>query len=193
VTQRGSIKPGSEFVRELGGIDLDTPPALRTYPALGLGHLLTRLQARVERSSLDAALARGADPCESRVLAHRAARLTSERTRKKMAARIEDIVARAGRAPSGKVVDVYSRAFSAAIEPDRDEVAAAGPLLMRVQELLLSSTPVYARGVALLEELLGQGDSSLYLPSSPGDLSHQLRRIIAALEGREHHERSTHG
>jgi len=183
VTQRGSIKPGREFARELGGIDLDSW-TLRTYPALGLGHLLTRLRARVERSSLDAALARGADPCESRALAHRAARLTSECIRKKMAAGIEDTLAIAGRAP---------RAFSAAIEPDRDEVAAAAPLLMRVRELLLSSTPVYARGVALLEELLGQGDSSLYLPSSPGDLSHQLRPIIAALEGREHHERSTHG
>lgn len=184
MTQRGSIKQGREFARELGGIDLHAPPALRTYPPSRLDHLLTRLRCRLARSSLDAALARGADPCESRALAHRAARLTRKRNREKMAAGIEDTLAIAGRAP---------RAFSAAIEPDRDEMVAAGSLLIGLQELLRSSAPVYARGVALLEKLLGEGDSPLYLPISRGDLSHQLRLIIAALEGREHHERRTHG
>jgi hypothetical protein len=193
VAQRDSSSARGESGQGLGSIDLPDPPALRGYPLLGLGHGLTRVRARVEHSRLDAALAQGADPCESHALAHRAAWLTSERTREKLAARIEDIVARAGRAPSGKVVDVYLRAFSAAIEPDRDEVVSAGPLLIGLQELLRSSAPVYARGVALLEKLLGEGDSPLYPPIPPGELSHELRLIIAALEGREHHERRAYG
>jgi hypothetical protein len=193
VARRDSLSPRGESGQGLGSIDLPDPPAFRGYPLLGLGHLLTRVRTRVEHSRLDAALAQGADPCASHALAHRAAWLTSKRTREKMAAPIEDIVARAGRAPRGKVVDVYLCAFSAAIEPDRDEVARANALLIEVRELLGSSAPVYARGVALLKELLGDGSGPLFLPTSPGELSHELRLIIAALEGREHHERRAHG
>jgi hypothetical protein len=93
-----------------------------------------------------------------------------------MAASVADILATARRPP---------RPFSAAVEPDRDEVAAAGPLLIQVRELLRSTAPVYARGVAMLEDLLGDGGSALYLPVRRAELSHELELIIAALEGRE--------
>jgi hypothetical protein len=131
----------------------------------------------LRRSRLDAALARGADPCESPTLAHRAARLTSERSRTRMAARVADILV---------TVEQPPRAFSAAVDPDRDEVAAAAPLLIEVRELLRSTVPVYARGVAMLEGLLRDGGSSLYCPVRQGELSDELELIIAALEGREH-------
>lgn len=153
------------------------PPALGGQARVGRAQLLTRMRAFLRRSSLDAALARGADPCESPALAYRAARLTSERSRERMAAWVADILVTAERP---------ARALSAAVEPNRDEVAAAVPLLIEVRDLLGSTTPVYARGVAMLKGLLGDGGSSLYRPARRGELSDELELIIAALEGREH-------
>ncbi len=75
------------------------------------------------------------------------------------------------------------RGFSVVVEPDRREIAMAEPLLLRVWELVRSSAPVYARGMAMLEDLLGDGGSPLYLPVMRGQLSRQLELIIAALEG----------
>jgi hypothetical protein len=184
VAHRVSSRRGDESVPDLDGIDLHPPSALRGHALFGLGQLLIRVRARLRRSSLDAALARGADPCESPALARRAARLTSERSREKMAAWVAGILATASRPP---------RPLSAAVEPDRDEVAAAGPLLIRVRELLRSTAPVYARGVAMLEDLLSDGGSALYMPVRRAELSHELELIIAALEGREQAEFSSAG
>jgi hypothetical protein len=163
-------------VRDIGSIDYRPPRALRGQTQFGLGRLLTRVRARVRRASLDAALARGADPCESPVLAYRAARLTSERSRERTAAWVADILGTAGQRP---------RAFSAAVDPNRDEIAAAAPLLMQVQELLRSTAPVYARGVAMLEILLRDGGGPLYAPVRRAELGDTLEHIIAALEGRD--------
>jgi hypothetical protein len=101
-----------------------------------------------------------------------------------MAARLADILATARRP---------ARALSAAVEPDCGEVATAEPLLMQARELLRSSAPVYARGMAMLEELLGDGGSPLYLPARRAELSHQLELIMTALEGREQREFSSAG
>jgi hypothetical protein len=170
---------GREQVHGPAGIEFGPPLARRGSQRFGPSELLTRIRAGVRRFSLDAALARGADPCESPTLAYRAARLTSERSRGKMAARVADLLAAAKRPP---------RPPSVAIEPDRSEVAAAEPLLIEVVDLLRSSAPVYARGVAMLKKLLGDGGSPLYLPARPRDLSHELELIVAALEGREQPE-----
>ena len=159
----------------LAGIDFGPPlatPGQRSRPS----RLLIRVRAGVRRFRLDSALARGADPCESPTLAHRAARLTSERSREKMAARVEDIIVDAERPPRPK---------SVAVEPDRGEIAIAEPLLIEVRELLRSTAPVYARGVAMLKSLLGDGGSALYLPDRQGDLRNELELVVAALEGRE--------
>jgi hypothetical protein len=179
VAHRVSSRRGRESAHDLGDIGLHPPSAVRGQAQFGLGQLLIRVRARLRRSSLDAALARGADPCESPVLACRAARLTSERSREKMAAWVADILATASRPP---------RSLSAAVEPDRDEMATARPLLIQVRELLRSTAPVYARGVAMLEGLLSDGGSALYLPVERAELSHELKLIIAALEGREQGE-----
>jgi hypothetical protein len=168
-------------VREFGSTDFHHPAALRGQARFGPGPLI-RVRARLRRSSLDAALARGADPCESPALAYRAARLTSERSRQKIAAWVAQILATARRP---------ARGLSAAVEPHRGGVAAAEPRLVQVRELLRSSAPVYARGVAMLEGLLRDGGSPLHLPVRQGELSHKLGLIIAALEGREHCEFSS--
>ena len=174
MTQRGSSDVELELLRELG-TDFDHPAAGR-QARFGLGQPLARLRAGLLSRSLDAALAQGADPCESPALAYRAARLTSDRSRERLAASVEHSSAAAMRpAPS----------LSAAVQPCRYEVGAAGSLLLLVRELLRSTAPIYARGVAMLEILLTDGGSPLYAPTSRGALSHELELIFAALQGRE--------
>ena len=174
MTQRGSSDVELELLRELG-TDFDQPPAGR-QARFRLGHPLARLRAGLLCRSLDAALAQGADPCESPALAYRAARLTSDRSRERLATSVEYSGAAATRpAPS----------LSAAVQPCRYEVEAAGSLLPLVRELLRSTAPVYARGVAMLEILLTDGGSPLFAPASRGALSHELELIFAALQGRE--------
>ena len=164
-------------MRESGSIDFYHPPALRGWAQLRLGHLLTRVRAGLQRPSLNAALARGADPCESAALAYCAARLTSDRTREKLAGWV------------GEILDAAARPrlrLAWAVQPLRDEVTAARPLLIQVAELVRSTTPLYSQGLAMLEELLRDGGGPLYFPTRRGALSRELELILAALEGREH-------
>ena len=153
-------------------VDWDHASALRGDASLGLG-LLTRVRAGLLRSRLDAAIAHGTDPCESRVLAYRAARLVSGRSREELATWIETINAAATRRPHGR---------SAAVEPCRDELHAAGPHLTQVVELLRSTAPVYCQGMAMLARLLRDGGSPLYTPTWRGALRYELELVIAALE-----------
>jgi hypothetical protein len=102
--------------------------------------------------------------------------LTSDRGRERLAASVEDIGAAAMRP---------ARGFSVAIEPSRDEVEEAGPLLIQIGDLLRSTAPVYSQGAARLESLLTDGGSPLYIPAWRGALSHELELIIAALEGQD--------
>ena len=99
-----------------------------------------------------------------------------------MAASVAEILATASRP---------ARPLSAAVEPHRGEVAAAKRRLVQVRELLRSSAPVYARGVAMLEGLLRDAGSPLYLPVRRAELNHTLGLILAALEGREQSEISS--
>lgn len=154
-------------------VSLDSPAA---RPPRNLRVLLTPVLAGVRRRSLDAALAAGADPCDSLSLAYRAGRLTSERSRAKLAASVDGVLA---------AVIRPARALSSAVEPHHYEVVAARPLLIQVGEVLRSRAPVYSQGVALLEQLLKDGGSPLYLPPWQGALNDELEVVIAALEGRE--------
>jgi len=124
---------------------------------------------------LDAALARGEDPCRSPALAYRSARLTSERGRQRLAASLDRVVDAAMRP---------TRGWSTAVPPCRDEVVAAGALLVQARDLLRSRTPVYSQGAARLENLLRDGGGPLYWPARRGALRHELEVAIAALEGR---------
>ena len=143
--------------------------------------LVTRLWAALGRSRLDGALAEGADPCGSFALAHRAARLTSDRSRIRLAEEVDRVITAATRPTVG---------FSSAVPLDVREVAAAAPRLIEIRELLRSRFPVYANGVAMLKRLLRDGGGPLYSPPlySParrGALNDKLELIIAALEGRD--------
>jgi hypothetical protein len=97
-------------VRGLGDFGLDDP-AIRSRPhRFGLARLVTEVRAALHPRSLDAVVARGAKPCESPALARRAARLTSRRSRRKLAASVDGVLAAAARPGPG---------LSAAVQPSR--------------------------------------------------------------------------
>jgi hypothetical protein len=175
VAHRLSPRGGHDWARELASIDVRNPPALRGQerfrPSPGI-----RVRALLRRAKLDRALARGADPRESPAFAYRAARLTSERSRQKLAACVDTVLVRASS---------RTRPRSVVVEADRAEVWAAAAQLAQVRELLRSGGPIYARGVAMLAGLLRDGGSALYLPHRRGELTHELELIIGALEGQD--------
>jgi hypothetical protein len=141
------------------------------------------VRARVLAARLDAALAWGADPCDSAVLAQRAASLTSRRSRDRLATSVDNVLGAAARPPGRR---------SVAIDPCRSELAAAKELLGTTGELLRSAEPVYAQGVAMLACLLRDGGSALYAPVWPGALRQELDFITAALHGADLKPRHGH-
>ena len=162
----------------LEGVRVYLPPAPGAEVQSGPSPM-TRLGALLRRARLDARLAAGADPCESPTLGYRAAQLTSDRGRQKVAAWLERALVAANR-PAPRI--------SGAIEPHRGEVRAATRRLLYVRKMLRSSTPVYACGVAMLKGLLQDGGGPLYRPVWPGELDQSLALVIAALEGQEQRE-----
>jgi hypothetical protein len=117
VAQRVSRGRGWKPAGDLGDFALDDPAVRFRRPRFGVGLLMTEVRAALHRSSLDAALARRANPCESPALARRAARLTSRRSRRKLAASVDGVLAAAARPGPG---------LSSAVQPSRDEVAVGG-------------------------------------------------------------------
>jgi len=135
-----------------------------------LGALLT---AWWRAGELDHRLAAGTNPRASPALAIRARRLTSPRTRRRLAA---------GLAQALRSAETSTPAFSDAIAPACREVLAARTVLDTLQRRLLGSEPVTPKGAAMLLELLTDGASPLYLYLHPGRLGSQLRAAAAALE-----------
>ncbi len=131
--------------------------------------LITRWRA----GELDRQLAEGASPGADALLAIRGRRLTSRRYRARVAA---------GLARAVRDADATTRGFSAAIRPDRREVVAARTVLATLDRRLRAPEPVSAQGIAMLESLLTDGASPLYLPTAPGELGSRLRAAAAALE-----------
>src|SRR5205809_4690620 len=88
-----------------------------------------------------------------RRFARGARRLTKARTRCRLAAGLEHAVQAAGRP---------TRAITAAVPLHRTAVLACRGDLLALAERLRGPEPVYAQGVALISELLGNADSPLY-------------------------------
>jgi len=65
---------------------------------------------------------------------------------------------------------------------------AARTVLATLGRRLRAPEPVSPRGVALLESLLTDGTSPLYLPTERGALGSRLRAAAAALEPRPRHD-----
>jgi hypothetical protein len=135
--------------------------------ALGPGRR-ARLAAHVHAHSLDQALIAGADPSGSASLAARSAHLVSWRTR-------------------AQIAEGFERLVQAAQEPPRRwwAVAPDGPALANaaaireLAALLRGDVPLYARGVAMLNQLLRDGSGPAYR-GAVEHLARELREAHAA-------------
>jgi hypothetical protein len=140
-------------------------PSIQTAVPAALSRLLARSLAR----RLDGALIAGADPAGSALLAARAALLTTARTRGSLAASLHGLV-RAAQGPQRRWWALGSR----------DAVLANASELDALAMLLASDTPLYARGLALLNQLLTDGTGPAYRGDATA-LSRALSDARAAL------------
>lgn len=120
--------------------------------------------------SLDRALIAGADPSSSAQLAARAAQLTSARTRALIAEGLERLL-RVAQGPRRRWCAVSRRG----------ELLANASRLHELAGLLVSDAPLYARGIAMLNQLLTDGTGPAYLGEGER-LARQLDEARAALE-----------
>jgi hypothetical protein len=130
------------------------------------------LLARWHAETLDRALAAGAGPYAGALIAVRAQQLTTARSRRRLAAGLARVRRDAVDALSG---------FTAAVAPDRHEVAAAAPEIAALERRLSDGERVEAAGVAMLRLLLTDGESPLYDPVGAGSLARHLRAVAGAL------------
>lgn len=122
-------------------------PSIRTTMPAALSRLLARSLA----PRLDGALINGANPADSTMLAARASLLTSARMRGSLADSLHNLV-RAAQGPQRRWWALGSREAVLANASDLDALAM----------LLTSETPLYARGLALLNALLTDGTGPAY-------------------------------
>lgn len=136
-------------------------------PRLGV-----RLRARARRLRLDRALAAGADPSASPLLAARAAQLVDPRTRQRIAAGLEQLAFTADRAHSR----VQTLPLRGAVRPNRE-------MLLELTRTLRDRQLHYARGIAMLELLLSDGTGPAYTDPSGAGLARQLALAAQGLTG----------
>jgi hypothetical protein len=160
----------SQKVVAVDGESFSTAYEHRVVRSLGPSPL-ARVTARMRAQSLDRALIAGGDPSGSPQLAARAAQLTSPHTRAAIAGGLERLV-RAAQGPQRRWWAVSRR----------------GPLLAnasRMHELaslLVSDVPLYARGIAMLNQLLTNGTEAAY-HGTDAHLARRLDEARMALEG----------
>jgi hypothetical protein len=134
------------------------------------------LLARVKAGSLDAQLASGRPPEQTRLLTVRAAKLVTSPSREALAAWWVEVVSRAlhQQQPTATRVPVSSARILAAEAAIRDLVDA-----------LQSPEPVAARGVAEARLLLRDGTGPVYNTRSSRDLATAVRVAFQHLETRQ--------
>lgn len=134
---------------------------------------LARLAARVRPATLNEALVTGADPACSRQLAARAARLTSRPSRASLADGVEHLL-RAAHGPATR----------RRVVPRREAVLANAAELHELAAVLREAAPVYARGVAIVEQLLIDGMGPAYVGDADA-LGRRLHEARTAMGGRD--------
>lgn len=131
--------------------------------------LLARAAARMRPWALDRALIAGGDPATSAVLAARAALLTSPRARAAIADGLERLV----EAAEGRQRRWWAVGDS---EPLRTNAAELRALALALR----SHEPLYAPGIAILSQLLSDGDGPAY-HGGPAGLARRLAEARAEL------------
>ena len=110
---------------------------------------MSRFAVTLRAPRLDRALAAGADPASEPGLRERARRVTSWRTRRRVAKALEDLEQGPG------------------LPVRRDQVAQARELLAELCAALRSREHVSARGVLLARGIVTDGCGPLYAPDHP--------------------------
>jgi hypothetical protein len=131
-----------------------------------------RLGARARRQELDRALAAGADPSASPLLAARAAQLADPRTRQRIAASLERLAATM-HVPRRRA---RTLPLPSAVTPNQDS-------LIDLARRLRHGGVSYAQGLAMLELVLRDGTGPAYTDPSGDGLAHQLAWAAAGLIG----------
>lgn len=162
MTQMRTLPPAAQVDEAGRSVLVDGGPG-RGLVALPLRRR-DALLARLHSADLDHRLAAGEPPEHDRLLAARAARLTSPRARYRLARDWDELVARVGRPQSvGPHVPVARR-----------RIAAAHAEIRLVTDALRAGRPTSARGVALAMTLLTSADSPVYRRSHRSELAEAL-------------------
>jgi hypothetical protein len=125
-----------------------------------------RWLARVSAPFLDGQLAAGCPEGTSRALAFRAQQIASPAGRRELAQRWEHVLDEARRPP----VPRTPRAPLC-----RDRIAAAGPDVRAMVDVLAGPRPITPRGAAMASSLLSDGTGPLHNRHSPLDLGAAVR------------------
>lgn len=133
-----------------------------------------RLVVRARASTLDAALATGASPDSSVLLALHASRLCKPAHRRLLARSLARIVA-ASEAPGGRRITPVCRSAVQKVRPELATIAGR----------LSASGPVDVHGVARLRLLLADGTGPLYQPARHDRLRTELLAVLVALDAFE--------
>ena len=131
-----------------------------------------RLLACWHQGALDRQLAAGINPRSTAALAVRADRLTTRRSRRRLANGLTRALSSAQQPRAG---------VSAAVRPQAPELIAAGSLLAALDRLLRGPEPVRPQGIALVRALLTDAGSPLYQRNQPGALADRLASAAATL------------
>jgi hypothetical protein len=134
--------------------------------------LIARVLARGRRFGLDRALAAGADPTSSPLLAARAAQLVRPVTRHRLASALERL-ALAAEGPSSR--------FN--VIPRRQAMDTNRVALLDLASTLRKGGLLYARGIAMLELVLIDGTGPAYTDPRGEGLARQLELAGASLGG----------
>lgn len=118
-----------------------------------------RVIARVLARSLDRELAAGVSARVSGAHAARTGQLTSDRTRRALANRLDRLIERA---------DAPSSRFQITAAPCRKQVRQAADMMRAIAARLRSAEPVGAQGIASLRTLLSDPTGPLYAPGRAG-------------------------
>lgn len=135
-----------------------------------------RVLARCAASRLDRELAAGVSPETSALLAARAMQLTSDKTRRSLAASVRRILAAAGDPAAVTVMTARPARLPLARGRIRQ---SAGPLA-RLADYLAAPGPVPAQGVATVSQLLADGAGPLYRETSADDLADLIDKATRA-------------
>jgi hypothetical protein len=145
-----------------------------TFPAeLDRPSLALRFRVLILSRRLDEELARGANPERTSELALRARRLVDVSRREHLAASLENLVEYAERRPA--ITDPVPLA--------RREICESSALLRMLAARLRDPRPVYARGAALISQLVHDGTGPAFTPGAGVALRHAIWAATDALDG----------